>query len=160
MIKQQLPKYQIFDIDDYVGEYTSLEDFWLKITESRIKSIDEKLLKKFTNMDEHITDHNKFLKKLRGYGNSLLIKKELPKYIIRLGVSNAKFSWAGVNTDSDEAKILEIFDNLVGRDQVKICPAGDGWVVGAIQLEVWLKDEDDLAAFEFYAFSNKELFFW
>jgi len=149
------PKFKIYRLDDFLGEYVSLEYFWLKITEARIMSIDKKLLKKLINMDEHIDSHVKFLKKLQSCSNSKLFEKHFPKYIVRMTLANSTYkSVQSFYDESDENKVLTMMDNMVGKDAVKICSGP-----GIIQLEVWLKDDDDLSAFEFYTLSNKELFF-
>lgn len=156
MTKLSNPKFEVFDIEKMLITSEDNVVFWVNCVENRILSISEEYLKSKLNFDKQI-DRVKFLKKLRSTEKSNL-KNVLPKYIVVQSMSHIRFDWSIVNTYSDEARIIEIFDIVAGKNNVHIRRPDNRMEI--IQLEVWINDDDDLASLEFYQLSHPELFYY
>jgi dimeric dUTPase (all-alpha-NTP-PPase superfamily) len=126
-------------------------DFWVKLCEKRITSISEEYLKSNLHFDMCI-DHTKFLRKLEKIDKGAL-KAILPKQIVRMGLGVCLSS---IDDAPDKKQILTIFDNVFDANNVKII-SSFGHTIG---VEVWLIDDADIAAFEFYVSCDPDLFFY
>ena len=152
MTKQRIPKFKIYDARAELDTAANSVDFWVKLCEKRISSISEEYLKSKLHFDMRI-DHTKFLRKLEKIEKKT-IRQIIPNQIVRMNLGSLLIN--AHKTAKDKNQILTIFDNVFDVNNVKIIKS----YCDVIDVEVWLLDDADIAAFEFYVSCDPELFFY
>jgi len=148
---RKIPKFNRYDIEKMLSDADTLPNFWVTLCETGFVSISRKYVISVLNLGINDNEYVKFLKKLKNIDKSA-IKSYLPKYIVvqPIRMNNKD------KPESDGQKLLKVLDETLGNQVVKIVPVRPGFA----QIEIWLKDDAELATLEFYQISNPELFYY
>lgn len=156
MTRPLLPRFKIHNIHSAFGTGENLMEFWVYCSENNIKSLSLDFFKSLLkNSQFDAKDFRKFWNKLQDLENNThFIKSKLPKYIMSLPIARPVY-WSVPGEFDKETKILPFLDNIFSNDEVKVVVA----TPTIVMIDVWLKDDADLATLEFYQISNPELFY-
>jgi hypothetical protein len=152
---KEVPNFVLHNVTELFNSSPDMCEFLVRCGETNIRSIDAKLLStKMNNIykNEQLEDASKFLQKLKP------LKKEifsnlLPKYIITIPCSTFDFR---KGEENNNVKIFELLSDMFGADRIKIPTPRTS---SLLLLEIWLLDDGELATFDFYKISNKDLFY-